>query len=273
LFDIPFVRFATPCVILYLFYWMLIVNPPVDEEEHGDRMSADTVYSTRKKCEALVAAKKYSEAMPLYRALNKSFPENHTYQESLANIYHALGRYAEEAQMWEQYVQHAPIPVEGCPQIAEAYRAAGSLTKTLNAQKRCYEFDTDNSDTIFFYAHELERQDQLAQSLELYEKGHRLSRHYPDISTGLARVQMRLGRRAVAVKLIDEVLQTHPNNVDALLIAGILAYRGGDAAAARAYLEHALKVSPTRGEVQEELALIPDPSKRPVGRVVRKSRS
>jgi hypothetical protein len=29
--DIPFVRFALPVAVLYLFYWALILNPWVDE--------------------------------------------------------------------------------------------------------------------------------------------------------------------------------------------------------------------------------------------------
>ncbi|MFO0983149.1 MAG: YaiO family outer membrane beta-barrel protein [Planctomycetota bacterium] len=67
------------------------------------------------------ARKRYQEALAPSLELQR-VPGNHVYLERLAEIYDHLGRFAEEAAMWEQYLLHAPTPVEACPRISEAYR-------------------------------------------------------------------------------------------------------------------------------------------------------
>ena len=146
--------------------------------------------------------------------------------------------------MWELYLQHSPIPLEGCPQIAEAYRKLGQKEQTLKSLERCYEFDTTHSDSIFFLAHEYELRGNLAKAFPLYKKGAELAPHYPDLSIGLARVQFKLGRIEEARRLIARVLQRRPENSDALLVAGMVAIRLGDRASARAYLAKGARVSP-----------------------------
>ena len=69
--------------------------------------------------------------------LHKEFPDSHIYQYDLAEIQHALKRYKDESAMWELFMQHSPIPGDGCPQIGESYRAQGMEAETLKAFHLC----------------------------------------------------------------------------------------------------------------------------------------
>jgi hypothetical protein len=75
-------------------------------------------------------------------------------------------------------------------------------------------------------------------------KGHEISPRYADLTVGLARTELSMGRKAEARNLILQALDRTPDNPDALLAAGIILARTGDRQAARRYLEHGVEVSP-----------------------------
>jgi tetratricopeptide (TPR) repeat protein len=251
--DIPFLRFAVPTAILYIFYYMLVVNPPIEEDGHRG-LSPEDVRVLRWKGAALMESKSYDEAEDVYVKLHKEFADNSFYSGELAKIRHSQRRYEEEAAMWEDYMQHAPVPVEGCPQIGVAYRLNGQDDKALDAMKRCWEYEPTNSDMILFYALELEHNGEKKHANELYAKGHVVSPHYSDITVGLARTDLSMGHTAEARKLILEALERSPDSADALLAAGIILSRCGDKAGARRYLEHGVEVSPDYSEMRTALA-------------------
>jgi len=89
---------------------------------------------------------------------------------------------------------------------------------------------------------------------DLYVKGHEVSPKYSDITVGLARTEMSVGKIREAKKLILEALERTPDNPDALLAAGIILARAGDRAAARKYLQHGVEVSPDYDELRDALA-------------------
>ncbi len=259
--DIPFLRFAVPSAILYIFFYMLVVNPPVEDDEHKG-LSPEDVREMRWKGGELMEAQQYQDAEEIYAKLHKEFADNSTYASQLATIRHFQRRYEEEAALWEEYMQHAPIPVEGCPQIGEAYRATGDKAKTLGAMKRCWEFDPTNSDMILYYALEQEHQGNTKAANTLYASGHKIKPHYGDLTVGLARTESALGRKAEARKLVLEAVERSPDNADALLAAGIILGRMGDRAAARGYLQHGAEVAPNYDEMRVALAAMGGPAKK-----------
>jgi Flp pilus assembly protein TadD len=97
---------------------------------------------------------------------------------------------------------------------------------------------------------------------DLYRKGHELSPRYADITVGLARTELAMGRSAEARKLIMEALDRTPDNPDALLAAGIILLRTGDRQAARRYLQHGVEVSPNYEEMRVALAATAGPGRR-----------
>jgi tetratricopeptide (TPR) repeat protein len=254
--DIPFLRFSVPCAILYIFFYMLVVNPPLEEDDRHQGLSPEDVRVLRWKGANLMEAQQYQEAEEVYVKLHKEFADNAVYAGELAKIRHAQKRYDEEAALWEEYVLHSPTPVEGCPQIGAAYRSAGDNEKALDALKRCWEYEPTNSDMILFYALELEHHGDKKAAHDLYVKGHEGSPHYSDITVGLARTELSMGRSAEARTLILEALSRSPDNTDALLAAGIILSRTGDKQAARRYLQHGVEVSPDYEEMRVALAAL-----------------
>jgi tetratricopeptide (TPR) repeat protein len=270
MFDIPFLRFSVPSAILYVFYYMLIVNPPIEEDERHKGLSPEDVRILRYKGAALMDSKHFDEADEIYVRLHTEFNDNAFYTSDLARIRHSQDRFEEEAALWEEYMQHSPTPVEGCPQIGVAYRSAGNSDKALESLKHCWEYEPTNSDMILFYALELEHQGNKKLARDLYEKGHQVSPRYSDITVGLARTELSMGRNAEARKLILEALERSPDSSDALLAAGIIMVRCGDRAAARRYLQHGVEVSPTYDEMRIALAALGGTSSRKA--VLRRSR-
>lgn len=264
--DIPFLRFAVPATILYIFFYMLVVNPPVEEDERHGGLSPEDVRVLRWKGAEMMESKHYPEAEEAYARLHKEFNDNAFYTSELAKIRHFQKRYDEEAVFWEEYMQHSPVPVEGCPQIGQAYRAAGDSEKTLDALKRCWEYEPTNSDMILFYALELEHHGQKRLARDLYVKGHEVSPRYSDITVGLARTEASVGKIKEARRLILEALERTPDNTDALLAAGIILARAGDRAAARRYLEHGIEVSPDYDELRDALASLGGSPSKKAGR-------
>lgn len=255
MYDIPFVRFSVPCVLLYLFYWFLMVNPPVLEENTG-KILPDEAQQMRQIALLRMEKKKYKEALEPLQALHDAFPDSHIYQRDLAEVHHALGELEEEAKMWELFLQHSPTPVEACPEISDVYKALGKEDAAFDATRRCYEYDPTNSDMIFFYAHALELRGRALQARELYEKGHAVAPTYPDINIGLARTQSATGQESKARKTIDEVIRKQPDNVDALVAAGIVYSRAGLRASALRFLRQARQLSPGYSEIDALMASV-----------------
>lgn len=254
MFDIPFLRFAVPSTVLYIFFYMLVINPPVEEDEHHKGLSPEDVRIMRWKGAALMESKQFEDAEDIFARLHKEFADNAYYSGELAKVRHSQKRFEEEAALWEDYMQHSPVPVEGCPQIGESYRAAGDSAKALDAMKRCWEFEPTNSDMILYYALELEHQGQKKLAHDLYAKGHSVSPRYSDITVGLARTEASIGKLSEAKRLILEALERSPDSADALLAAGIILARAGDKAAARRALQHGVEVSPNYDEMRVAFA-------------------
>jgi tetratricopeptide (TPR) repeat protein len=256
--DIPFVRFALPVAVLYLFYWALILNPWVDESaasaaQSVNGLTTEAVRDLVDQSKKLLLEKKYDQALPVMLRVHKAYPESHIYIEQLATIYAALGRFGDEAQMWEKFLQYAPMPAEGCPQIGQAYEKQSRPAEAEKAFERCYIIEP-NSDNILYYAHAVEMKGDYKKAAALYEQGVKRSPNYGDISVGLARVEIFLGQPAKARQRVLAVLKRSPDNVDALLVAGMACTRTGDLGEARRYLEHGIKLSPSYRDLHLALA-------------------
>jgi tetratricopeptide (TPR) repeat protein len=185
----------------------------------------------------------YKEALEPALKLYNSYPENPVYLKLLADIHNGLGQYREEAAMWEQFMQHAPLPWEGCPQIGKAYEKQGKRTQALHAFERCLAFDTTDSDSLFFLAHALEMEREFDRAEKLYQQCVAFSPKYSDCQLGMARVLFRRGRVAQAKKLAEEVLTRSPNNTDGLLVMALVNWSQGKLGEARRILECAVKLS------------------------------
>ena len=185
----------------------------------------------------------YQKALEPTLRLYNSYPENAVYLHRLADIYHRLGRYPEEAATWEQFLQHAPVPIEGCPQIGQAYEKQGKKGEAIKAYERCLTFEATDVDSMFSLAHALEKEQQYERAESLYSRCATLSPKTPDCLVGKGRVLFRRGRPEEAAKIAAEVLARSPDNTDAMLVIALVDWSDGRLADARRILERAVQLA------------------------------
>jgi Tfp pilus assembly protein PilF len=76
------------------------------------------------------------------------------------------------------------------------------------------------------------------------------------MKVGLARVWLRQGKTAQAKQTSEKVLQRSPDNLDALLVAGLACSSQGQFEKAKEYLAKGVKLSGTDSDFREALASI-----------------
>ena len=246
LLDASALRIALSSAVLVVFWWALFTAPasvPVPVVA-GPGPSADAARGLAESAKALVRAGDWAKALEPAVTLHDTFPQNHIYIDQLATIHNHLGNFKDEARLWEEYLEKAPLPDEACPALGLAYKAQGLEEKARDAFARCVELDPRNPDSVFYLALACERGGDAAKARELYRRGLELSPGYSDMSLGLARLELRAGRAAEAKGAALRVLEKSPDNVDALLVAGLAALRLGDDDGARKYLERGVALSP-----------------------------
>lgn len=239
-------RIALPLAVLCLFYWALYALPRA-----GSSSGADAAFLSPEESREILDLSRtrlregdFEEALELTKKLHRAYPNNHVYVEQLATICGHLGRYKEEAEYWEKYLPLSPTPINACPQIGEAYRKQGLMQETIDACKRCLEFDGDNVESVFFLARACEQAGQMSKAGELYKRGVELSPKFADVQLGLARILMRQGRAAQAKEIAAEVLKENPDYVDALLMLGVGLRAEGKLAQAKEALAKGVELSP-----------------------------
>jgi tetratricopeptide (TPR) repeat protein len=239
----PLKRVGLPSLALAVFYWTLFV-PPESGSASAAARTPDQMRSLMEHTRNLIGAKKFEQALEPALQLAAAEPGNHSYLRYVAQAYQGLQRYEDEARAWEMFQEHAPLPIEACPQVGIAYLNQSKAEQAFKALEHCYQLDHENVDSIFYLALSLERKGQAARAAKLYREGLRMAPGYTDLEIGLARATLHLGQAAQARQAVEKVLARQPSNVDALLVAGLAAWRTGDRAAARAHLEKGIKLSP-----------------------------
>jgi tetratricopeptide (TPR) repeat protein len=188
---------------------------------------------------------RYSDALAPTLTLSQAYPDNHIYLGHLADIYDHLGRYSDEASAWEKYMNRAPVPVEACPKIGQAYWKQGDKfeAQAVAAYQRCLALDPSNTDSIFYLAHALEMSNQWPQAADYYQKGLAISPDYTDLALGLARCWVRLDKLDDAQRFALQVLSKHPDSPGAFLVLGMVDLHQENYAGAKKQLTHGVELS------------------------------
>jgi tetratricopeptide (TPR) repeat protein len=196
---------------------------------------------------SLVDQGRYADALKPTLILHKAYPQNHIYLGRLADIYDHLGRYDEEARYWEKFMDHAPMPIEACPQIGQAYWKQGEKfeAQAVAAYRRCLALDPKNTDSLFYLAHAMEMSGQWTQAAEQYQKGLAISPGYTDLTLGLARCWLRLDRPDDARKLAEQILSKHPRSSGAFLVLGMFYLHRENYAEAKKVLTRGASIADT----------------------------
>ena len=196
----------------------------------------------------------WARALPPTQQLHEAYPESHIYIQELAEIYHHLSRYREEAAMWEAFWMRAPLPIEACPQIGDAYQSQGLAKQAIGVLERCLAVEPESPDQMFYLAHTLERNGEIERAAALYAHGLAVRPGDPDLTIGLARLRLRQGKYAECRALAGSVIERTPNNPDALLVLGLLSTREGRRTEARNYLERGVRAADGYADLHLALA-------------------
>jgi tetratricopeptide (TPR) repeat protein len=237
----PWARLAGSLLALGAFYWGLYRMPVPGAA--GAALNSEKSRQLQDETAVLHRQGKWAQALEPTLRLHAAYPESPIYAGHLAEIYDHLGRYREEAGMWEQFLVHAPRPIEACPQIGQAYQKQGLPKQAIAAFEKCLSFEPDSPDSIFVLAHALEQDGQTDRAGALYERGLALNPRSADLAMGSARIKLRQGKLEDARQLAARTLAAFPKNPDALLVLGLACARQGDRAAARSYLERGVEIA------------------------------
>jgi tetratricopeptide (TPR) repeat protein len=243
--DIPFVRFATSCFILYIFYFAFVSHPYDPSEPSGaNQRAAERRQLLLRRSREMASRGQAGRALETVLRLKAQEPRETEILRLTAELYHQLGRYADEAAVWEDFMTNAPLPREACPYIGMAYRLVGRMDKSFESFQRCLALDEKDPDALLFVAMYHERRAELAEARRILDRALAISPTYPDLLIARARIAVRLGNWREARKLVEPVLQRQSDDPDALLVAAMASLAAGDLARARAYVDRGLASRP-----------------------------
>ena len=257
----PALQVVLPLAFLVIAYFALFFHKNQVASSHHPGNRALTPEESQRiavQSKSLTDQGRYRDALEPTLTLYTSYPGNHIYIARLAEIYDHLGQYDQESAYWEKYLDHAPTPIEACPQIGQSYWKQGEKfqKQAIAAYQRCLAIDPKNTDSIFYLAHALEMSGEWAQAADLYRKGIALSPAYTDLKLGLARCWVRLDKPADAKKLADKILAKQPNNAEALLVLGMVYLHQENYVDARKMLARGAQLSDTDADFHILLARV-----------------
>lgn len=247
-------RLTGGLLVLAVYAWAL--RPAAVSVTPGGSASDSGVENWLRLSDDAFKAGRYADALEPTSRLVERFRNQHVYVQRLAQIFEKLDRPADEAAAWEQFVEVSPTPVEGCPQLGNAYTRAGETIKALDAFERCVAFDPRNGEMLFFLGLAYERAGRADEAAHQYRQSAELNPSNADSQLGLARLALRANRVAEAGRAANAVLTRFPMNADALLVAGLVSEREGRLQDARGFLERALASAETYVDVHIALARV-----------------
>jgi tetratricopeptide (TPR) repeat protein len=250
--ESPPLRLFVTVLALGSFYWGLFGMPIPSQS--GGGLDPEKARELQDESAVMRRYGNWRRALPLTLRLHEAYPENPIYIGQAAEAYDHLGRYREEAGMWEEFLQRAPRPIEGCPQIGEAYDKQGLPKEAIEAYQKCVAIDPMDPDQVFYLARELEKDGQIDRAATFYARGVELSPNYTDLAAGLARMRVRQGKFEEALKLATGILTQSPRNADALLVLGLACERLGRRAEAKSYFERGVQAADGYADLHLALA-------------------
>jgi tetratricopeptide (TPR) repeat protein len=224
---------------LLLFRWA--IYGPVSMTTSKEQSAQTQLRALIAGSQAAVRDSKYEEALAPLEALTKLQPKNHVYWWQSAQVAGSLRRPPQEVRYLEEFVKVAPIPGEACPRLPFLYEQMGDKARALEAFARCAGYSPNDLQDQFYYGHALEHEGEIDKALSTYENALKRGTN-GDVESGYGRMLLRKGKPAQALHAVEPTLKRNPNNVDALLVAGIALSRQGKVEAARTLLERGVRL-------------------------------
>ncbi len=247
----PLGRLLAAGSLLALFSWVLFPSADVaalaaDAEAEALMVASREAFGTGR----------WEDALAPTRALVKRFPAQQIYSDRLARIYNGLGRSADEAAAWEQFIRTSPTPVDACPAIGQAYLRAGDAQASVHAYERCRDLDPRNGELWSFLGRAYQRQRRHDDAFDAFREGVRVDPLHSDSRVGLASALLIRNDVPEALAVIEPAVPRVPDNPDVHLMQGLAYQRLGRRAEARAALERAVALTGTYVDVQVALGIL-----------------
>jgi len=96
---------------------------------------------SNRRADALIAAGRFAEALPIVVAEQTRHPEDANTLRQLARVHAGLHRWSDEADAWEHYLAVAPATDDVCIRLADVYRRLARPERTAAIAVRCLPFD------------------------------------------------------------------------------------------------------------------------------------
>jgi tetratricopeptide (TPR) repeat protein len=252
------IRIVAPAAALGCYLWAASADPRAHSIQDGaaDVLSLEESRQILEESKLLQRQGQNQRALENLLKLYEAYPDNQIYSEELATLYGHLGNHREEAAYWEDFMRHAPLPEEACPQIGQAYEHQGLRTEATDAFRRCLALQPNNPDSIFYLAHTLEMSREYMEAEGLYERGTAVDPLSFDMRTSLARVKLRLGKIADARRIAAKVIDEKPDYVDDLLVLALIDWQEGNTTEAKSCLARGIEISGSNMELHEVLGRI-----------------
>jgi len=138
---------------------------------------------------------------------------------------HAAQQFGDEAKLWQQIMDRSSTPQEACPAIGKAYERAGEIDSSIQAYEKCVSLEAGNTDTLVGFAHVLETKRDFKRAASLYHQILLKDGKNLDAQTGMALLELKQDHLHEAEQAAINILHKAPDQTDALLIAGIVAWR------------------------------------------------
>lgn len=112
------------------------------------RIAPDRLAPDLRRVERLVAAGRFSEALPLAAEMRDRFPREPRVLWQLARVYDGLHRPSDEAAAWEAYLQLLAPTTAVCTRLSDLYRELQQPSQVVAIVDRCLAFDGEEPELL-----------------------------------------------------------------------------------------------------------------------------
>lgn len=251
--EAPWFRVLVAVGAILLFRWAVLgeVSKSTSEEAAAEAK----LRAAAERWQTSAREGRHADALAALEELTTLNPRNHVYWWERAGECHTLRRFDDEVSALEHFVKVAPLPREACPRLPLLYQQLGRKSEAVDALERCVGFAPDDKEVAYYLGYAYERQGQLDRALATYRQALTHGEN-GDVRTGLARVLLHKGKAAEAYETVSPVLARKPDDVDALLVAGMALTRLGKRADAKKALDRGVALRPSDPDLHIALAML-----------------
>lgn len=191
----------------------------------------------------------------LWRYVTMRRPEAGPILWALTDGFLRIARIDQAHACLEQWLQLEPNNVQAHYWLGRIYHGAHRLTKAEEELRRAVALDPEHCPARLSLGAVYIEKLEWPRATEHFEKACQLQPDSPEARLGLAQCRWVVGKRSQAIALLDELLERHPDNADALAQRGQYALLAETPAAAEKWLRRALEHEPAHFTAAYQLFL------------------